>query len=71
MPERNHILDTPIEYLKGIGPKRGELLRKELNILTFRDLLSQYPFRYVDKTKFHKINELSKVYLRELITYWK
>jgi ATP-dependent DNA helicase RecG len=58
MPGHNHILDTPIEYLKGIGPKRGELLRKELNILTFRDLLNQYPFRYVDKTKFHKINEL-------------
>lgn len=59
MSARNHILDTPIEYLKGIGPKRGELLRKELNIHSFGDLLNQYPFRYVDKTKFHRISELN------------
>ncbi|KAA3621503.1 MAG: ATP-dependent DNA helicase RecG [Bacteroidetes bacterium] len=52
------MLDTQIEYLKGIGPKRGELLRKELGIHTFGDLLNQYPFRYVDKTKFHNIREL-------------
>jgi ATP-dependent DNA helicase RecG len=58
MSSRNHILDTPIEYLKGIGPKRGDLLRKELNIHTFGDLLLQYPFRYVDKTQFHNINQL-------------
>ncbi len=59
MSSRNHILDTPIEYLKGIGPKRGELLRKELNIHTFGDLLLQYPFRYVDKTQFHNINQIN------------
>lgn len=58
MSARNHILDTQIEYLKGIGPKRGELLRKELGIHSFGDLLNQYPFRYVDKTKFHNIREL-------------
>ncbi len=58
MSARNHILDTQIEYLKGIGPKRGELLRKELGIHTFGDLLNQYPFRYVDKTRFHSIREL-------------
>lgn len=58
MPGRNHILDTPIEYLKGIGPKRGELLRKELNMHTFGDLLNQYPFRYIDKTQFHQIGTL-------------
>ncbi|MBK7477702.1 MAG: ATP-dependent DNA helicase RecG [Haliscomenobacter sp.] len=54
------ILDSPIEYLKGVGPKRGELLRKELQIHTFRDLLFQFPFRYVDKTRFHKIRELEE-----------
>ncbi len=54
------ILDSPIEYLKGVGPKRGELLRKELQIHTFRDLLFQFPFRYVDKTRFHKIRELGE-----------
>ncbi|MBU2650360.1 MAG: ATP-dependent DNA helicase RecG [Bacteroidetes bacterium] len=54
-----HILDTPIEYLKGVGPARGQLLRKELNIYTFRDLLLYYPFRYVDKSKFFKVNEIN------------
>jgi ATP-dependent DNA helicase RecG len=54
------MLDTPIEYLKGIGPQRAEVLKKELNIHLFRDLLSYYPFRYVDRTRFHTIGELSE-----------
>lgn len=54
----NDILTTKIEYLKGVGPKRGELLRNELGIFTWEDLLTFYPFRYVDRTKFHKINEI-------------
>jgi ATP-dependent DNA helicase RecG len=49
--------DTPIEFLKGVGPQRSELLRKELNIFTFGDLLSHFPFRYVDRTKFYKVKE--------------
>ncbi len=53
------ILDTPIEYLKGVGPKRGELLKKELQIFTQGDLLEHYPMRYVDKTRFHRIADLS------------
>ncbi len=52
------ILSTAIEYLKGVGPKRGELLRKELGIHTFRDLLFHFPYRYVDKTKFQKVRDL-------------
>lgn len=44
------ILLSPIEYLKGVGPQRGELLRKELNITTFGDLLEYFPFRYIDRT---------------------
>ncbi|HMR43293.1 MAG TPA: ATP-dependent DNA helicase RecG, partial [Saprospiraceae bacterium] len=52
-------LDSPIEYLKGVGPAKGDLLRKELSIFTFRDLLFHFPFRYVDKTKFHQIRGLS------------
>lgn len=51
-------LETDISYLKGVGPKRAELLKKELSIFTFHDLLYQYPFRYIDKTQFHKIGEL-------------
>jgi ATP-dependent DNA helicase RecG len=54
------ILNTAIEYLKGVGPKRGELLRKELNVHTFRDLLYQFPYRYVDKTRFQKVRELDE-----------
>ncbi|WP_225859989.1 MULTISPECIES: ATP-dependent DNA helicase RecG [Chitinophaga] len=52
------ILSSPIEYLKGVGPQRGELLRKELGIHTFRDLLHYFPFRYVDRTKIEKIGSL-------------
>lgn len=44
------ILSSSIEYLKGVGPQRADLLRKELNIHTFGDLLNHFPFRHVDKT---------------------
>jgi len=54
------ILDSPIEYLKGVGPKKGELLRKELGIATFADLLFAYPSRYIDKTQFHRIVDLNE-----------
>lgn len=52
-------LITPIEYLKGVGPQKGELLRKELQVFTLGDLLQHYPFRYIDRTKFYKIHQLS------------
>ncbi|MCB0786717.1 MAG: hypothetical protein KDC02_21220, partial [Flavobacteriales bacterium] len=42
-------LETPIEFLKGVGPQRGEVLRGELGIATFGDLLLHVPFRYVDR----------------------
>jgi ATP-dependent DNA helicase RecG len=54
----NNPLETPIEYLKGVGPARGELLRKELGIHKYGDLLSLYPNRYIDRTRYYKINEL-------------
>ena len=56
---QNSILDTPIEYLKGVGPHRGDILKKELQIFTFKDLLNFYPNRYLDRTKYYKINELT------------
>ncbi|REJ81665.1 MAG: ATP-dependent DNA helicase RecG [Bacteroidetes bacterium] len=49
--------DTPIEFLKGVGPQRAELLRKELGIFNFGDLLTYYPFRYVDRTRYYKCSE--------------
>ena len=51
-------LEQGLEYLKGVGPQRADLLRKELNIYTLGDMLGHIPFRYVDKTKFHKIKEV-------------
>ncbi|MBC5864556.1 ATP-dependent DNA helicase RecG [Flavobacterium turcicum] len=54
----NQILLTPIEYLKGVGPSRGALLRKELGIHTYADLVNFYPNRYIDRTRYYKINEL-------------
>lgn len=55
---QNNLFQTPIEYLKGVGPNRGELLRKELGIHTYVDLLNFYPNRYIDRTRYYKINEL-------------
>lgn len=54
----NNFLNTPIEYLKGVGPQKAELLKKEIGIFSFDDLLHYYPFRYVDRSRFHKISEL-------------
>lgn len=51
-------LITPIEYLKGVGPQKADVLKKELQIFTIGDLLQYYPFRYIDRTKFHKIRQL-------------
>ena len=51
-------LQTPIEYLKGVGPARGELLRKELGIYKYGDLINFFPNRYIDRTRYYKINEL-------------
>ena len=55
----NHILASPIEYLKGVGPLRGELLKKELSIYTFSDLVEHYPHRHIDKTQVHKIGSIT------------
>ena len=51
-------LDTSIEYLKGIGPNRAQLLREELGIRTYHDLLHFFPNRYVDRSQFHSIRNL-------------
>ncbi|MFW5706964.1 MAG: ATP-dependent DNA helicase RecG [Bacteroidota bacterium] len=54
------ILKTPIEFLKGVGPQKAELLKKELQIFCFEDLLNFYPFRYIDKSRFYKIREITE-----------
>lgn len=69
---QHNILDTPIEYLKGVGPKRGDVLRKEAEIFTLGDLLEYYPFRYIDKTELHSIvnitPDMMSVQLKGVIT---
>lgn len=51
-------LETNITYLTGVGPKRAELLSKELNICSYRDLLYYFPYKYIDKSRFYRIAEL-------------
>ncbi|MFD2582818.1 ATP-dependent DNA helicase RecG [Pedobacter vanadiisoli] len=55
----NSVLDTPVEFLKGVGPGRADVLKKDLGIFTYQDLLSHYPFRYIDRTKYFKINQIN------------
>ena len=50
-----HGLDMEIQFLPGVGPKRAELLQKELAVETVGDLLRLYPFRYIDKTSIIRI----------------
>lgn len=53
-------LDTPIAYLKGVGPQKAEVLKKEINVLTYKDLIYYYPFRYIDRTQFYKIKDVNE-----------
>ena len=53
-------LQTPIDYLKGVGPNRADLLRSELGIHTYQDLINLFPNRYIDRTKYYTINELQR-----------
>lgn len=66
------ILSTAIEYLKGVGPAKADLLKKELKIFRYADLLSLYPYRYVDRSRFYKISEVggtsSEVQIKGQIT---
>ena len=50
---------TQIEFLKGVGPQRAELLKNELGIKTYQDLVHLFPNRYIDRTKYYKISQLS------------
>ncbi|WP_124979753.1 ATP-dependent DNA helicase RecG [Nonlabens xiamenensis] len=53
-----NFLSTPIDYLSGVGPERAKLLRNELHIQTYGDLANLFPHRYIDKTKYYKVNQL-------------
>tara|TARA_R110002033_G_scaffold2252_2_gene15819 strand:+ start:4345 stop:6891 length:2547 start_codon:yes stop_codon:yes gene_type:complete len=53
-------LQTPIDYLKGVGPNRADLLRQELGIHTYQDLINLFPNRYIDRTRYYKVNQLQR-----------
>lgn len=52
-------LDQDIKFLPGVGPQRGEILKKELKISTFSDLLYYFPYKYIDRTKFYRVSEVN------------
>ncbi len=53
-------LNSEIKYLKGVGPRRAELLEKELGVKTLGDLIRLYPFRYIDRTTIQKISSIDQ-----------
>jgi ATP-dependent DNA helicase RecG len=53
-------LSQSIEYAKGVGPVKGDVLKKELGIFTFSDLLTYYPYRYVDRSRFYRLSEIQE-----------
>ncbi|HLV15550.1 MAG TPA: ATP-dependent DNA helicase RecG [Xanthomarina sp.] len=54
------MLQTPIDYLKGVGPNRADLLRTELGVHTYQDLINLFPNRYLDRTQYYKIHQLQR-----------
>lgn len=54
------ILDNELTYLPGVGPKRAAIFKDELGLVTWRDLLFYFPYRYIDRSKFYSISELHK-----------
>jgi len=60
MSNAHSFLDISVVYLKGIGASRAEALQKELGVFTYKDLLTHYPFRYVDKTQFQNVREVTE-----------
>lgn len=50
--------DSPIEFIKGVGPAKAELLKKELKVSVVEDLLFHFPFRYIDRTKLNRVADL-------------
>jgi ATP-dependent DNA helicase RecG len=65
-------LQQDIQFLKGVGPKRAEMLNTELQIFTCEDLLMHFPFRYIDRTKYYKVRDvhegLQNIQIRGIIS---
>ena len=56
---RTNYLATKIEFLKGVGPAKAALLKKELNIKTYQDLIQCFPYRFIDKSEFHTVAQIN------------
>ena len=54
----SQVFQTPIVYLKGVGSSRAELLKKELGIASFEDLLNYFPYKHIDRTRFYKVRDI-------------
>ena len=52
------LMQTPLEYLKGVGPAKAQLLKTEMQLKTFQDLLHFFPYRYIDRSQFHTVSTL-------------
>lgn len=50
--------DRDITYLQGVGPKRGDVLKKEIEVYSFEDLLYYFPYKYIDRSRFYYIHEI-------------
>ncbi len=55
----DQLFKTSVDYVRGVGTTRAEVLKKELGIFTFEDLLRHFPFKYIDRTKFYKIRDIN------------
>jgi len=55
----SQVFQTPIEYLRGVGASRADVLKKELEIFKFEDLLRHFPYKYIDRTRFYKIKDIN------------
>lgn len=55
----SQVFQTPIEYLRGVGVSRADVLKKELQIFNFEDLLRHFPYKYIDRTRFYKVKDIN------------
>lgn len=51
-------LNTELTYIKGVGPKRAEILYKEIGVKTVEDIIYYFPYKYIDRSRFYKIIEI-------------
>ena len=54
----SELASKDIKFIPGVGPKKAELLKSELNVTSVEDMLYVFPYRYIDRSKFYKINDI-------------